>query len=429
MEWREVSSLSTISQEVTRTVDLTDVIAPAFYDLHWDIVDGKHTYYVLGGGRGSTKSTFAAVEILLGMIQDPNANAIIYRKVADTIKDSTYEQILWAMDKLKMKDKWHCTTSPYRCIYKPTGQKIVFKGLDKAVKQKSAKVSRGYFKYLWFEEYDEYAGEEEIRSVQQSIMRGGPKFVVFKTYNPPRSLSNWVNEEVSIERPGRVVHKSDYTTVDPTWLGQEFIEAAEYLKATNEKAYRHEYLGEPVGTGANVFDNIIVRPITDEEIKKFDWIYRGIDWGWYPDPYHYGEMYYDSVQRILYIFKEYRTNKTSNLDTWTYIHETLKVDYDDLITADSAEEKSVSDYRSYGSNCRGAEKGPQSVKSGIKWLQSLTAIVIDGTRCPHTREEFVKYELEKTKEGKLMSSYPDANNHSIDMTRYAMERVWKRRGN
>ena len=164
---------------------LSAVIAPAFYPVHWDIADGLHTYYDLFGGRGSTKSSFIGTEIVLGIMEDPAANAVIFRKVGNTIGTSVYEQIWWSINALGVEDQWKGCTSPYRLTYIPTGQVILFRGLDKAKKMKSVKVAKGYIKYLWFEELDEFAGEEEIRSVQQSVLRGGPKFVVFKSFNPP----------------------------------------------------------------------------------------------------------------------------------------------------------------------------------------------------------------------------------------------------
>jgi PBSX family phage terminase large subunit len=305
---------------------------------------------------------------------------------------------------------------------------ILFRGLDKAKKMKSIKVSQGYLKYLWFEELDEFAGEEEIRSVQQSVMRGGPKFVVFKSFNPPISKSNWANQYVMTPRRGALRHKSCYTDVPQDWLGEQFFDDAEELKQTNPRAFEHEYLGNAVGTGGEVFDNLEIRQITDEEISHFDNIYMGIDWGWYPDPYHWGKMHYDSTRRTLYIYDEFRANKMSNAETWNSLVVKKGVTGSDLITADSAEPKSVADYREYGAMCRGAIKGPDSVRYGMKWLQSLQAIVIDPVRCPNTAREFTHYEYERTQNDEVISSFPDANNHSIDMVRYAMERVYKRKG-
>lgn len=407
---------------------LSSIIAPSFYPVHWDIQDGKHTYYDLYGGRGSTKSSFIGAEMPLGIMQDPAANGIVFRKVASTIGTSVFEQVLWGIDALGANDLWKATTSPYKLTYKPTGQVILFRGLDKAKKLKSIKVARGYLKYLWFEELDEFAGEEEIRSVQQSVMRGGSKFVVFKSFNPPISRQNWANEYVMTPRRNALRHKSCYTEVPPEWLGEQFFDDAESLKETNLRAYTHEYLGIPIGTGGEVFDNLDIREISDSEKSHFDNIYMGIDWGWYPDPYHWGKMHYDSARKTLYIYDEMRCNKTSNLETWNMLVMLKGVTGQDLITADSAEPKSVGDYKDYGSLCRGAIKGPDSVRYGIKWLQSLNSIVIDPVRCPHTAREFQNYEYERTDDGEIISGYPDCDNHSIDCVRYAMERVWKRKG-
>jgi PBSX family phage terminase large subunit len=407
---------------------LSAVIAPAFYPVHWDIADGLHTYYDLFGGRGSTKSSFIGTEIVLGIMEDPAANAVIFRKVGNTIGTSVYEQIWWSINALGVEDQWKGCTSPYRLTYIPTGQVILFRGLDKAKKMKSVKVAKGYIKYLWFEELDEFAGEEEIRSVQQSVLRGGPKFVVFKSFNPPISKANWANKYVMKPHRGSYRHKSCYLDVPPDWLGEQFFNDAEDLKETNPRAYEHEYLGNAVGTGGEVFDNLNIREITDAEISAFDRIYMGIDWGWYPDPFHWGKMHYDSARKTLYIFNEFRANKMSNAETWNTLVMTKGVTGADLITADSAEPKSIGDYRDYGSLCRPAIKGPDSVRYGMKWLQSLKSIVIDPVRCPNTAQEFSEYEYERTPDDEVMSSFPDANNHSIDCIRYAMERVYKRKG-
>lgn len=409
-------------------IRLSDIIAPSFYPVYWDIMHNKHTYYDLYGGRGSTKSSFIGTMIPLGMMQDPNANAVIFRKVGNTISTSVYEQILWGLDALGVSHLWRCTTSPHKMTYLPTGQVIIFRGLDKAMKMKSVKVAKGYFKYLWFEELDEFSGEEEIRSVQQSVMRGGSKFVVFKSFNPPISQSNWANQYVMQPRKDSLRHKSCYLEVPTEWLGQQFFDDAEQLKEINERAYRHEYLGEATGTGGEVFENLDIREITQEERTAFDQIYMGIDWGWYPDPFHWAKMNYDAARQTLYIFDEYRTNKTSNADTWNFLQSEKGVTEYDLITADSAENKSVGDYKSYGALCRGAIKGPDSVRYGIKWLQSLRKIVIDPVTCPNTAKEFTNYEYDRTADGEIISGYPDANNHSIDAVRYAMERVWRRKG-
>lgn len=411
---------------------LSKCIGKAFYSVHKDIQSGRHTYYDLTGGRGSLKSSFVSIEIIYNMMKKENAkkHAVIYRKVGDTLETSVFSQIEWAVDILGVSHLWKLTKSPMRAEYLPTGQKIIFKGLDKAAKSKSIKVPFGYIGYLWFEEFDEFAGEEEIRKVQQSVVRGGNDFVVFKSMNPPKSRQNWANDYIEKEklREDTLVSQTTYLTSPIEWLGQQFIDDAEWLKMVNPKAYEHEYLGIPIGNGTEVFDNLEIRQITDEEISRFDRLYRGVDWGWFPDPFHYGCMHYDSARMILYIFEEFRTNKMRNSETGKILKDKFNLGRYDVVTCDSSENKSIADYRSYEINARGAEKGPDSVRYGMKWLQSLIKIVIDPVRCPHTAKEFKKYEYELDKDGNPTSVYPDKDNHSIDAVRYGLERVWKRKG-
>ena len=409
-------------------VRLTDCIAPAFYPVHRDIKRGGHVYYDLYGGRGSCKSSFISIEIVNGMMQDPAANAIIFRKVASTIGTSVFEQVVWAIEALGVGHLWKYTKSPYQCTYKPTGQVIMFRGLDYAKKIKSIKVARGYIKYAWFEELDEFSGDEEIRSVQQSVLRGGPQYFVFKSFNPPISQANWANKYVLQPRDGALRHKSCYLDVSPDWLGQQFLDDAEDLRRTNYRAYQHEYLGDAVGTGGEVFQNLEIRPITDDELNSFDNIFMGIDWGYYPDPFHWSKMHFDPSTRTLYIMDELRLWKASTLQQWEAIRDQKGVDGEDLITADASPAQSTGDFRAYGALCRRAIKGPDSRKYSFQWLQSLKAIVIDPVRTPYTYTEFTEYEYERNKDDEVISNYPDGNDHSIDSIRYALERYWKRKG-
>lgn len=403
------------------------LIAPSFYSVHHDIKKRRHTHYWLKGGRGSTKSSFISVEIILGMMQDPNANALVMRKVAVNLKDSVYEQLLWSIEALGVSHLWDAKLSPLQLIFKPTGQRVLFRGADEPKKIKSTKFRKGYCKYIWYEEADEFAGMQEIRTINQSLMRGGSTFFVFYSYNPPKSQSNWVNQEAMQPKANRLVHTSDYRTVPAEWLGEAFLQEAEDLKSINEKAYRHEYLGEIVGSGGTVFDNVVVKEITDKQIEVFDRIYNGLDWGFYPDPWAFNRMHYDAARRTLYIFGELTRYKTGNRQTADALRK-YGITSRDRITADSAEPKSIADYRNYGLHCRGAVKGPGSVDYSMKWLQSLVEIVIDPVRCPDTAKEFTTYEYERNKDGEVISGYPDKDNHHIDAVRYGMEPVWKRKG-
>lgn len=408
-------------------IKLSSVIGPAFYDLALDVFKHGHTHYDLSGGRGSLKSSCVSLVVPLLIIANSGTHAVVLRKVANTIRDSVYSQYIWAIGELGMAAYWDTKVSPLELIYKPTGQKIMFRGADDPMKIKSIKVPFGYIAVTHFEEKDQFAGREEIRTILQSTMRGGSKFWNFESYNPPISRDNWANKDTLEKRSDRLCHKSTYLQAPPEWLGEQFILEAEYLKETNERAYQHEYLGIPVGTGGNVFENIETREITDDEIKRFDRIYSGVDWGYYPDPWAFNQMHFDSARRILYIFGELTAYKKGNQETAAMLRE-YGVKNTDIITADSAEPKSVSDYRTYGLLCYGAQKGPGSVEYSMKWLQSLTKIVIDPERCPDTNDEFVSYEYERTKDGEIMSGYPDRDDHHISAVRYAMEQVWKWRG-
>lgn len=284
-----------------------------------------------------------------------------------------------------------------------------------------------YIGIILYEEFDQIQGMNAVRKINQSIVRGGDDFIQLYVYNTPPSKQHFVNKEKKILKKNRLVYLTDYRSAPKEWLGQAFIDEAEFIKETNPKVYENEYLGLETGDGGNVFENLEIREITDEEIKKFDWIYKGVDWGWYPDPFAYNNMYYNSQQRTLYIFDELDCNKKSNAETWQMLKD-KGVTEEDLITADSSENKSIGDYRDYGSNIRGAIKGPGSVEYSMKWLSSLSKIVIDRQRCPNTAREFEEYEFEKDKDGNVITGYPDKNNHHIDAVRYALERVWNRRG-
>ena len=407
-------------------IRLTDIIAPAFREVHRDIKAHGHTEYTLSGGRGSGKSSFAGVEVVLGLKRNPDMHALVVRRVKDTIKDSVYAQIVWAIDMLGLTGEFECKRSPLEIVKRSTGQTIYFRGADDPGKIKSIKPPFGYIGIMWFEELDQFHGAGEIRSIEQSVMRGGDVFLVLKTFNPPVSASNWANKYVLTPKASRLTHHSSYLDMPRAWLGQPFFDEAEHLLETNPTAYRHEYLGEATGTGGNVFENVQIRAITDGEIAAFDRIYNGIDWGWYPDPFCFVRMHYDAARRVLYLFDEYRANKQTNAQTAEAVK--ARISDGDIVTADSAELKSVGDYRTHGIRCMAAVKGSGSVEMGTKWLQGLTAIVIDPARCPAAATEFTEYEYERTRDGEIISAYPDANNHAIDAVRYAMERVWRVKG-
>jgi phage terminase large subunit len=409
-------------------------IGKAFVDLYRDIKDRKHDDYWLEGGRGSAKSSFWSQIVPEELENNPNWCAICIRKVANTLKDSVYSQLEWGMDNLSetfpfINENWVKTKSPLEMRNKKTGQMIYFRGADDPGKIKSIKPPKGmYIAIIIYEEFDQMTGMNEVRKMDQSVKRGGNEFMTFRIYNTPKSKKNFVNVEKRLPNPKRLVHKSTYLDAPVDWLGQPFFDDAELLKQNNPIAYANEYLGEETGDGGNVFENVELREITDEEIENFDYLYQGMDFGWYPDPLAWTKMCYQPNKLTLYIFDEYIVNKMSNTKVWNYLQQEKGVKNDDLITADSAEPKSIGDFQSYGSLMRGAKKGPDSVEYSMKWLSGLAKIVIDPRRCPKTAEEFTTYEYPQDKDGNYITGYVDADNHCIDSVRYALNPVWRRKG-
>lgn len=404
---------------------MSTILGPAFHLLARDVFQHGHTHYDLSGGRGSLKSSCVSLLVPLVLINNPGTHAVVLRKVANTIRDSVYAQYLWAIGELGMAAFWDAKVQPMELIYRPTGQKIMFRGADDPMKIKSIKVPFGYIAVTHFEEKDQFAGRAEIRTILQSTMRGGSKFWNFESYNPPISRDNWANKDSMEERADRLCHKSTYLEAPPEWLGAQFLAEAEHLKATDERAYRHEYLGEAVGTGGNVFENLEFREITDEEISYFDRIYQGVDFGWFPDQLAFIRTHYDKNRETIYLLDELYVNKWPNENLANWIKE--KKYMDAYITCDSAEPKSVADLRAFGLPAKAAIKGPGSVDYGFKWLQKRK-IVIDQRRTPNAYNEFVSYEYERDKDGEFISGYPDKNDHILSATRYAFERAFMRMG-
>lgn len=409
------------------TLKASSLISRNFIKVLQSILKHEYRFYTFAGGRNSLKSSFISIAIITLIIKYDYANALILRKVSNTLADSVYSQLQWAISMLGVEEYFKCTVTPMKIVYVPTGQTIVFRGVDKPSRLKSIKLRRGYFAVAWYEESTEFT-PEEVRSVNQTILRGGNSaFWIFDSFNPPVSARNWKNTEILLAKPNRMVHYSTMFDAPPEWVGLAALEEAEYLRKTNKRMFDNEIMGLATGTGTNVFENITVRKITDEEINSYEWIYRGIDWGYYPDPFVYCEACYDAEKKALYIYKGFSLLRSSNPNTE---EELIKrsVSKRDAIVADN-DMKDINDFRSWGWNIRTAEKGKGSVEAGFKWLQSLTEIVIDNDRVPEAVAEFTQYEYDVDKNGNVLSGYPQGQaDHYMASVRYMMEPVWKRRG-
>ncbi len=400
-------------------IRLQEVMAPSFFSVHQQVKAGAYTHFWLKGGRGSCKSSFVSLELIVGIMRERQTHGVVLRKVGAHLKNSVVEQIRWAIAMLGVEQYWEEKMSEPAFFYRPTGQKILFRGADNPQKLKSLKFPKGYAKWIWYEEVDEFSGMDEIRSLNQTLMRGGDKFAVFYTFNPPKGRESWVNRELVKPEEGRLVHHSTYLEVPRNWLGEQFFLEAARWKEKDEMVYRHEYLGEVTGSRGQVFTNVVTREISAEEIASFWNISRGLDWGYAVDPLHYTVNHYDRKKRKLYIFFEIHQAGLSNRQAAEMVKEENKER--GVVICDSAEPKSIGEFCGYGIAAIGARKGPRSVEYGIRWLQDMEEIVIDPVRCPKTAEEFLGYHLESDQNGGFLGRFPDKDNHAIDAVRYSRQ--------
>ena len=414
-----------------QTVRMSEKVLPAFLPF-WKACNRKQRrklYKVLKGGRNSSKSTHIAIRIIHDMMKYP-VNALAVRKVATTLEESVYEQLLWAIEYLGVTHLWKPLKSPLRLIYKPRGNMIIFRGADKPEKIKSIKKSKFPIAILWIEELAEFKTEDEVSTVVNSIIRAeleeGLNYDIYYSYNPPKRKQSWVNKKFNTQfLPDNVyVHHSTYH--DNPHVSKEFKEEAEEVKRKNKFKYDWEYGGEPIGSGVVPFSNLTFRQITDEEIATFDNISQGLDWGYGADPLSLVKVHYDKRRRRLYIFGEIYGIKISNR---MLAEKMIELGWHTTITiADSAEPKSINEVEEYGVLIKGAVKGPGSVEYGEKWLDDLDEIIIDPVRCPNTAKEFEEIDYQTDADGNVRNRLEDTNNHSIDGTRYATEDIARRYG-
>ncbi len=433
------------ARELLESLDVLEHIAPVYHPLHADIEAGAHTVYNLPGGRGSCKSSFVSLETVKGVMDDATgqSNAIVFRLVAGTMRDSVFSQIAWAIDTLGVNHLWRGRVSPMSYTYLPTGAQILFRGLDDASKLKSIKPTKGTFRFIWFEEFSELPGPNFLRSVMQSVMRGqGHNFIVFRSFNPPISAANWANQFIAQPDNRAITLLTNYTMIPPEWLGDSFLYEAQRLQEVNPQAYQHEYMGIPTGSGGEVFPAIEAREITGDEIKNMEYLYQGLDFGFAVDPACFIRLSYDRKHDTIFLLDEIYKRGLSNSQLAEKIkekkyHESGREVYsrfyggaykEDLeITADCAEPKSIADLRDCGLSVRACHKEPGCVEYRVKWLQHRK-IIIDPARTPNAYREFTSYQYETDKDGVFLSRLPDKDNHAIDATAYALDRLIYRRG-
>lgn len=410
------------AQEFVRDFGL--LLAPPFLGMHRKLTTGAGCDLWIKGGRGSTKSSAVSLEVVRLLEEHADLSAIVFVKRKTDIRDGVYEQVMWALATLGVSDEWDCPSSTFKMTKKATGQVIVFRGCDDPKKSKTLKApGKTYFGVQWFEEVDQFAGTGELRTVVQSVTRGageGAPFYRFHTFNPPRAKNSWANKETERRiAAGMDVITVNYTDAPVEWVSEKFVQDAMALKEVDPEAYAHEYMGEPVGFGAEVFPRAVVREVTEDERRQLQYQVFGVDWGFSQDPWIWVRVAYDRKRRTLYVLDEMSGRGLGNVDTAAMVSERMAEEPYAPVMCDSAEPKSVNEYRTLGINAMEAPKqGDHNVRNSIKWLQNRAQIVVDA-RCRIAAEEFSSYTYELTKDGEPTGLLPDRDNHAIDAVRYA----------
>ena len=404
-------------------IRIKDIIAPKFCGVWRQIKSKTHryTHYWFSGGRNSTKSSFISIAIVLLILLDRDANAIIFRKVKDTLKTSVYEQILWACNILGVSSYFRTTLSPLEITYLPTGQRILFRGMDDPAKTKSIKLHKGAFKVIWFEEADEFSGMKEIRKALQSVMRASEKFWIFYSYNPPASVKHWINKEAKHKRADKLQVHSTYLDVPTEWLPKQVYVEAEELRLTDESAYRNEYLGEVTGVSGLVFPNW--ETFTDEEKPKhFDDVILGLDFGFNHPSALIKCQFKEKAVYLEEIFYERHKTNGELVELMNALGVSKTVD----IIADSAEPDRIREMWNADYNIRGAVK--TDVVTSINVLKGYKIYIHADSK--NLQSEFSEYQWKQDSMGEPMDKIEPNKQHddAIAAVRYAVQYYDKHAG-
>lgn len=378
---------------------------------------------ILKGGRGSIKSNAVAGLVYETIRNDKNAHAVYTRRYKVDLRGSVYNQFMKTVIRYNDLDNWDFKQSPLCAVYKPTGQMVMFVGADKPISLKSFNVPFGYVKLLIHEECDEMAGLEQMDNIEDTFLRSDTPALDIKVFNPPKSMNNFMNEytEQCAVKDGTRVFHSYYYNVPVKWLGQRFFDRAEWFKEHKPLYYKNNYLGEVTGTGGNIFDNLEVREITDDEIDSFGYIYNGLDFG-FEHPQTFIRCFYNEDIDTLYCFYEVFSKHCKNS---TFARK-IKQFMNEEIICDSARPDAIAEMQDWGFNCIGAKKRWGSGKGRSycwEWLQQTTKIVVDPVRCPNLKHELTTLEHEQLKDGTFSDAYPTLGEDCTMALIYSLNRV------
>lgn len=387
------------------------------YKTFWNF---KGRYRVVKGGRASKKSTTNAQWIIYKMMQYPLANTLVIRRVFNTHKDSTWTQLKWATNNLGVSHLWKFSKSPLEATYLPTGQKILFRGLDDPMSITSITVEIGYLCWCWFEEAFQIMDEDSFNKVDMSI-RGELPPGYFKqitlTFNP-WSEKHWLKKRFfDVEDEDILALTTNYKCNE--FLGEDDRRIFAKMKKNNPRRYNIEGLGDWGIAEGLVYENFEELEFDYKEISKQEGVnaYFGLDFGYTNDPTAFICILVNQEQNLLYIFDEHYQKAMSNSDIASMIK--YKGYAKETIIADSAEPKSIDDIKKQGiRRIKAALKGKDSILNGIANIQDYKIYV--HPKCENTLIELNNYVWDN-KDGVVLNKPIDDYNHLMDALRYAME--------
>ena len=404
--------------------DITSDFVEAYRAVH-ESFDGESNIreIVSKGGRGSVKSNFWGGIAYETIRQDKMAHVVYTRRYKVDLRGSVYNQFMKTVIRYNDIDNWDFKQSPLCAVYKPTGQMVMFVGADKPISLKSFNVPFGYVKLLIHEECDEMAGLEQMDNIEDTFLRSDTPALDIKIFNPPKSKNNFMNEytEQCRKKEGTRVFHSYYFNVPVKWLGKRFFERAEWFKVHKPLYYKNNYLGEVTGTGGGIFDNVVSRTISDEEINNMSFFNRGLDFG-FEHPQVFEKTFYDEDRDILFCVEEKYSKRCKNS---TFARKIKKYINDEII-CDSARPDAIAEMQDWGFNAIGAKKRWGSGKGRDycwEWLQMTTQIVVDPDRCPHLAHELTHLEHEQLADGSFSDAYPTLGEDCVMAVIYGLNRI------
>lgn len=412
----------TVQNNAIHEISLNEIVG-RHYTKFWNF---KGRYRVVKGSRGSKKSKTTALWFIYNMMKYPESNLLVIRKVKDTLRDSCCADLIWAIHKLHVENLWYYPEKPtakLEITYLPTGQKILFRGLDDSLKMTSITVEKGYLCWVWIEEAYEIMNEADFDMIDEGI-RGEIPDYLFKqitlTFNP------W-NDKHWLKKRFFDVKDSDILAITTNYMMNEWLDEAdkkvfERMKVNNPKRYQVAGLGNWGVVEGVIYENWKEKAFDIDKIRQLENVKScfGLDFGYTNDPSALFCGLIDTTSKTIWVFDEMYKKGMSN----ERLYETIQnMGYSkEKIIADCAEPKSIDRLRELGlRRITSSRKGKDSIQNGIDFIQDYHIIV--HPKCVNFITEISNYTWDEDKTGKKLNKPIDDFNHLMDAMRYALEDI------